>query len=103
MNGVVAPKNPGMLEADGAMQDAISLSLSDLLPDSGGSIVIEGEGPSLSVRIMSDSSVVEAGIVDCLTTASGEDVSGHAYFSFENGTTLFAPRGLDLSIVPLDL
>jgi hypothetical protein len=79
--------------------NAISLSLTDLLPDSSGAIVIEGEGDDLSVRIVTDTSVVDAGVVEQLITATGEDVSGHAYFAFENGTTLYAPRELDLLIV----
>ncbi|MBL8709274.1 MAG: hypothetical protein JNL25_08780, partial [Rhodospirillaceae bacterium] len=83
--------------------DAISLSLADLLPDSGGSIVIEGEGPDLCVRIVTDETVVDAGVVEQLVTATGEDVSGHAYFAFGNGTTLYAPRELDLAIVNLDV
>lgn len=79
--------------------DAISLSLADLLPDSGGAIVIEGDGVDLCVRIMTDEPVVDAGVIDQLVTATGEDVSGHAYFSFGNGTTLYAPREMDLAIV----
>lgn len=83
--------------------NAISLSLTDLLPDSSGAIVIEGEGNDLSVRIVTDEPLVDAGVVAQLVTATGEDVSGHAYFSFENGTTLYAPRDLDLLIVNLDV
>jgi hypothetical protein len=42
-------------------------------------------------------------VIDQLVTATGEDVSGHAYFSFGNGTTLYAPREMDLAIVNLDV
>jgi len=103
MSSATEALQPTTFGADGwtEQSDAISLSLSDLLPDSGGAIVIEGEGSNLSVRIVSESSVVEAGIVDILVTAAGEDVSGHAYFAFDNGTTLYAPRELDLAIVAL--
>lgn len=83
--------------------EAISLSLADLLPDSSGAIVIEGEGEDLCVRIVTDEQVVDAGVVEQLVTATGEDVSGHAYFAFQNGTTLYAPRELDLSIVSFDI
>ena len=55
--------------------DAISLSLADLLPDSGGAIVIEGDGLDLSIRIMTDEPVIDAGVVETLVTATGEDVS----------------------------
>lgn len=83
--------------------DAISLSLADLLPDSGGAIVIEGDGLDLSIRIMTDEPVIDAGVVETLVTATGEDVSGHAFFAFSNGTTLYAPREMDLAIVNLDI
>jgi hypothetical protein len=79
--------------------DAISLSLADLLPDSSGAIVIEGDGGDLSVRIVTDEPVVDAGVIESLVTATGEDVSGHAFFAFGNGTTLYAPVEIDLAIV----
>jgi hypothetical protein len=90
-------------DGDAGNGDAISLSLADLLPDSGGAIVIEGDGMDLSIRIMTDEALVDAGVIDQLVTATGEDVSGHAYFSFGNGTTLYAPREMDLAIVNLDV
>ncbi|WP_374312957.1 hypothetical protein [Dongia sp.] len=90
-------------DGDAGNGDAISLSLADLLPDSGGAIVIEGDGGDLSIRIMTDEAVVDAGVVETLVTATGEDVSGHAFFSFSNGTTLYAPREMDLLIVNIDV
>lgn len=90
-------------DGDAPNGNAISLSLADLLPDSSGAIVIEGEGQDLSVRIVTDEQLVDAGVVEQLVTAAGEDVSGHAYFAFENGTTLYAPREMDLAIVNLDV
>lgn len=92
-----------VIDGENAAGASISLSLTDLLPDSSGAIVIEGEGDDLSVRIVTDEMVVDAGVVEQLVTASGEDVSGRAYFSFENGTTLYAPRELDLQIVNFDV
>jgi hypothetical protein len=89
--------------ANAGSGSSISLSLTDLLPDSTGAIVVEGEGDDLRVRIVTDEVVVDAGVVAQLVTASGEDVSGHAYFAFENGTTLYAPRELDLMIVNIDV
>lgn len=91
--------------ADGSVRtgDAISLSLADLLPDSSGAIVIEGEGQDLCIRIVTDEQLVDAGVVEQMVTAAGEDVSGHAYFAFQNGTTLYAPREMDLAIVNLDI
>lgn len=90
-------------DGDAGNGDAISLSLADLLPDSGGAIVIEGDGGDLCIRIMTDEPVVDVGVVEMLVTATGEDVSGHAFFAFGNGTTLYAPREMDLAIVNLDV
>lgn len=90
-------------DGDAGNGDAISLSLADLLPDSSGAIVIEGDGPDLSVRIVTDEPVVDTGVVDAMVTATGEDVSGHTFFAFGNGTTVYAPRELDLLIVNSDV
>ena len=90
-------------DGDAGNGNAISLSLADLLPDSGGAIVVEGDGLDLSIRIMTDELVVDAGVVETLVTATGEDVSGHAFFAFGNGTTLYAPREMDLAIVNFDV
>lgn len=88
---------------DPKLADAISLSLEDLLPDTGGSIVIEGDGDTLSIQLVTDQSVVEHGVVDQLVTAAGEDVSGHAFFAFSDGLTVYYPSEVQLSIVPLDV
>lgn len=90
-------------DGDAGNGDAISLSLADLLPDSSGAIVIEGDGLDLSVRIVTDEPVVDTGVVDAMVTATGEDVSGHTFFAFGNGTTVYAPRELDLLIVNSDV
>ena len=84
------------------LTDAISLSLEDLLPDSGGSIVFEGDAGNLSIHLMTDQPVIEQGVVDQLVTAAGEDVSGHAYFAFGDGLTVYYPTIMQLSVVALD-
>lgn len=82
------------------LNDAISLSLGDLLPDSGGSIVIEGDTGNLTILLATDRLVVDQGVVDHRVTSAGEDVSGHAYFAFDHGLTVFYPADVQLSIVP---
>lgn len=84
------------------LTDAISLSLGDLLPDSGGSIVIEGDAGNLSIQLVTDQPVIEQGVVDRLVTAAGEDVSGHAFFAFGDGLTVYYPTAVQLSVVALD-
>jgi hypothetical protein len=82
------------------LNDAISLSLGDLLPDSGGSIVIEGDTGNLTILLATDRLVVDQGVVDHRVTSAGEDVSGHAFFAFDHGLTVFYPTDVQLSIVP---
>jgi hypothetical protein len=84
------------------LADNINLSLEDLLPDTGGSIVIEGDGDTLSIQLVTDQSVVEHGVVDQLVTAAGEDVSGHAFFAFSDGLTVYYPSEVQLNVVALD-
>ena len=84
------------------LTDAISLSLEDLLPDSGGSIVIEGDGGNLSIQLMTDHPVIEQGVVDQMVTAAGEDVSGHTFYAFGHGLTVYFPSEVQLSVIALD-
>jgi hypothetical protein len=84
------------------LTDALNLSLEDLLPDSGGSIVFEGDAGNLSIQLMTDQPIIEQGVVDQLITAAGEDVSGHAYFAFGDGLTVYYPTVMQLSVVALD-
>lgn len=68
----------------------LSLSLADLLPDAHNEIVIlDGSGSSLAV--VTDHAVVSHGISGDHVTASGLDVSGLAYCTFEGGVTVFYP------------
>lgn len=84
------------------LTDAISLSLEDLLPDSSGSIVIEGDGGDLSIELITDQPVIEKGVVHSLVTAAGEDVSGHGFFAFGDGLTVYFPSEVHLSVIPQD-
>lgn len=84
------------------LTDGISLSLEDLLPDSGGSIVIKNDDGDLSIRLVTDQLVVEQGFIDRMVTAAGEDVSGHAFFAFSDGLTIYYPTAVHLSVVALD-
>lgn len=96
---------PLVPHTDGAVDndDAVSLSLADLLPDSSGAIVIEGDGDDISIRILTDEPVIDAGVVEKLMTAAGEDVSGHTFFAFSNGTTLYVPHEVNLQIVDAEI
>jgi len=92
---------PGEGMPASAEPDTISLQLGDLLPDSAGNIVIEYDGGNLAVELMTDQSVVEHGVAVEASDASGGDLSGLAYFSFGDGTTVYFPTDISVHIVPV--
>lgn len=68
----------------------LSLSLADLIPDAHNEIVIlDGSGGSLAV--VTGDTVASHGVSGEHVTASGLDVSGFAYCTFEGGVTVFYP------------
>lgn len=75
---------------------AITLDLQDLLPDSGGEIVIRSAGLGLTVN--TSQTVIAAGMSDAHVTASGEDVSGYRYYQLDSGLRLYYDADLTLSL-----
>jgi hypothetical protein len=73
------------------MGDApVILELEDLLPDTSGEVVLFAE-EDVPVNVLAHEPVTEAGIADAHVTASGLDVTGLHYYSFESGITLYSP------------
>jgi hypothetical protein len=72
------------------------LTLSDLVADANGEIVIFNDSGFRTVAIRTGAAVVAEGEAASHVTASGEDVSGFKYVTFDNGVTLYFPEGLDL-------
>ena len=72
------------------------LTLSDLVGDANGEVVIFNDSGFRAVAIRTDVAVVAEGAAAKHVTASGEDVSGFKYVTFDNGVTLYFPEGLDL-------
>jgi hypothetical protein len=69
--------------------EQLQLSLADLLPDSEGVVVLfAGEG--VLVRLATHTSLLESGVSDSFVTAAGIDVTGHHFYSFENGVTVYS-------------
>lgn len=70
------------------LEDAITLCLQDLLPDSHGDVVLEdGLG---GLIIVEGGEVAEQGILEeSHVTHAGQDVSGMAYARFADGITLY--------------
>lgn len=80
------------------IDDQMVLSLTDLLPDSRGDVVLFNEAGPLAVNIMTDSAVTETGTADHYVTSAGVDVSGYHFCTFEAGLTIYYPPEIDLLI-----
>lgn len=78
---------------DGALSSAldlsVTLSLSELLPDSNGEIVIVNAGDDPQLHIVTDMKLLETGVASDHLTESGMQVAGFNYWVFEDGTKLF--------------
>lgn len=80
-------------------KNEVVLSLSELLRDENGEIVLFNDSGFRRVVLEADSRPVAQGTAEPHVTAGGEDVSGYAYVAFDNGTRLYYPQDLDLLVV----
>lgn len=78
--------------------ETLVLDLRDLLPDSGGEIVIHGGG--LGLAVSTGLNLTAAGTAETHVTASGEDVSGYRYYQLEGGITLYCMADATLLLRP---
>lgn len=74
----------------------IELALSDLVADANGEVVLFNDSGLRTLAIRTEATVVADGQAAKHLTASGEDVSGFKYVTFDNGVTLYFQDGLDL-------
>jgi hypothetical protein len=78
----------------------VELSLSELVQDSGGEVVLYNDSGLRALGLVAEAAVIDAGEADAHVTASGDDVTGFRYVSFANGLTLYYQDGLDLIVRP---
>jgi hypothetical protein len=78
----------------------VELALADLVGDANGEIVVLNDSGFRTMAIRAAAAVTAEGSVQKYVTASGEDVSGFNYLTFDNGVTLYYPDGLDLIVAP---
>jgi hypothetical protein len=74
---------------DELASDSVVLDLGDLLPDASGEVVLF-MGEDVSVNIMTRETITGFGIADPHVTASGVDVTGLHFYSFEGGLTVYS-------------
>lgn len=84
---IVEPGAPS--PADDIDSDSVVLELGDLLPDSSGEVVLF-MGEDVSVNILTHETITGFGIADPHVTASGVDVTGLHFYSFEGGLTVYS-------------
>jgi hypothetical protein len=85
--------------ADGTEADPPLLLLTDLLPDSGGEIVLRPGGFDRRFRIVVPLLPGETGMAPPHVTAAGEDVTGLHFVRFEGGPVLYYPPDVELEFV----
>ena len=76
----------------------MTLSLSELLPDSNGEIVIVNGGDDPRLQIVTDLKLLESGVASDHLTEAGMQVAGFNYWVFEDGTKLFYAPGMSVEL-----
>lgn len=79
----------GSSPADDLDSDSVVLQLGDLLPDSSGEVVLF-MGEDVSVNLLTRETITGFGIADPHVTATGVDVTGLHFYSFESGLTIYS-------------
>lgn len=72
-----------------AVDDSLVLELTDLLPDTAGEVVLFFSD-GLPVNLRTDEAITGTGIADNHVTATGVDVTGLHFYSFESGITVYS-------------
>lgn len=82
-----------------AEDNYLILRMDELLPDSGGEVVLMddvGEG----FAIVTHDHISGQGIAEPHITASGLDVNGYSFTTFDSGITIFYPSESKLLVLP---
>ncbi|MFO1066955.1 MAG: hypothetical protein U1E14_00340 [Geminicoccaceae bacterium] len=75
-----------------------TLHLADLLSDGNGEVVLFNDSGLRALAVAADAPVVAEGDAGRHVTASGDDVTGFHYLTFENGLTLYYQHGLEVIV-----
>lgn len=88
----------GDLPVEDSGDPAIALAASDLMQDENGEVVLFNDSNLRSLALMSEADVVAQGEAAHHVTASGEDVSGFKFLTFEDGLTVYYQPQLDVVV-----
>ncbi len=78
--------------------ETVTLALSDLVHDGNGEIVLFNDSNLRRLALVTDAAELARGQAPHHVTAAGEDVTGFAYVTFENGVTLYYEPQLELIV-----
>ncbi len=81
-----------------SLDQTVTLSLGELLPDSNGEIVIVNGGDDPQVQIVTELKLLESGVANDHLTEGGLQVAGFNYWVFEDGTKLFYAPSLSIEL-----
>lgn len=76
----------------------VELTLADLLSDDNGEVVFFNDSCVRSLAIATEAAVVADGSAGAHVTASGADVTGYQFVTFDTGVTLYFQPDLDLVV-----
>ncbi len=77
----------------GQEDDSLVIALADLLPDASGEVVFFA-GDDMAVNLVTKETLQSEGVADPHVTATGVDVTGLYFYSFESGVTVYSPGDL---------
>jgi hypothetical protein len=90
--------DPGFVPALPVDDDLLTLRLDDLIQDDNGEVVLFNDSGLRALAVATDAGVVAEGSSGTHVTATGEDVSGFHYVTFDNGLTLYYQSGLEVIV-----
>jgi hypothetical protein len=79
-------------------EETVTLRLAELVQDSNGEIVLFNDSKLRRLALVTEASELARGEAPHHVTAAGEDVTGFAYVTFDNGVTLYYEPPLELVV-----
>ena len=76
----------------------LTIRLDDLMQDDNGEVVLFNDSGMRALALATDADIVAEGSSGQHVTASGEDVSGFHYLTFDTGLTLYYQDGLEVIV-----
>lgn len=92
-------RNTGERNTGEADEELFTLSLSDLIQDANGEIVLFNDSHLRRLALLTEAHELARGEAPHHITATGEDVTGFRYVTFDNGVTLYYQPDLELLVV----